>query len=61
MALSLPILTFHDITNRPSVISIPSEVFRKGIDKLPLLFPFRAKCFGKGLTNYIRADTEHSV
>jgi len=34
MALSLPILTFHDITNRPSVISIPSEVFRKGIDKL---------------------------
>ncbi len=34
MTSSLPILTFHDISNRSSVISIPGEVFRKGIEKL---------------------------
>lgn len=34
MTLSLPILTFHDISNRSSVISVPGEVFRKGIEKL---------------------------
>lgn len=34
MTSCLPILTFHDICNRPSVISVPGEVFRKGIAKL---------------------------
>lgn len=34
MALSLPILTFHDINERPSVISISPEVFGQGMAML---------------------------
>jgi peptidoglycan/xylan/chitin deacetylase (PgdA/CDA1 family) len=32
--LSLPILTFHDIDQRPSVISFPPQIFDRGIAKL---------------------------
>src|SRR5262249_8041934 len=34
MALSLPILTFHDIANRSSVISFSPQIFRRGMAKL---------------------------
>jgi peptidoglycan/xylan/chitin deacetylase (PgdA/CDA1 family) len=34
MAAWLPILTFHDISDRRSAISIPPEVFRSGMAKL---------------------------
>jgi peptidoglycan/xylan/chitin deacetylase (PgdA/CDA1 family) len=34
MASFIPILTFHDISERPSVISIPPIVFQRGIKRL---------------------------
>lgn len=34
MAARLPILTFHDIANRRSVISVPPAVFRHGLARL---------------------------
>lgn len=34
MPLSLPILTFHDIADRSSVISFPPQIFRRGMAKL---------------------------
>jgi peptidoglycan/xylan/chitin deacetylase (PgdA/CDA1 family) len=34
MAVRLPILTFHDIDERPSVISVSSDVFRFGMRRL---------------------------